>query len=277
MQEKNNSQDKNEQAMNNSENVYRHDIDEIMNDITKYAKITGNHVTSEDIYNSFEKSSIPIPVAGHYLGENEHKIIGDLTNYKNDDFYCSGISNVSEASEEWQCFDTICQNGGNSREFKGKMYIPLKPGQHAAVSADILKFLVDNKIVSNGKVALRYRSDSMIIRLLNANDANRVKDFVQDNYKQSLAKHNPFIPDYDGIGLVIGQEGDSSYSMSVAKYLSQFTENLIKEKHTDLINFDNFLATLESCYDTTIQNLDDIGQVKDSAEAKFVIDNLKRI
>lgn len=150
------------------------------------------------------------------------------------------------------------------------MYIPIKPEFIGSFSRQIIKFLIDEKIISDCKVANTYRSDSLIINVLSEQDAQKIVDFIMDSgLKEALGIHHPFIPDYEGIGVIGGHDKENSYTGRISDALFKFVSECKRHNQYNMINFDTFLLTLEESLKA--------GRVSNYLSIEQIIKNLKKI
>lgn len=240
-------------------------IQKIMSDISYSLTIPNNEVTKQDIYDTIKNLGIPCDLQGKYIGK-VHKHIAESLNRKNG--YFSASYQHMLPNDEWLGFSIYSKEGG-SQNFKIKMYIPIKPAKIGESGGDIIKFLIDKQIVTNGKIANTFRSDSVILNFLNLDDANAVAQFITAKLANNLGTLNPFVPDSDGIGIIEGYDIDSSYMERVSGYLAIYIKECKKQDKLDLVNVEDFLSTLEDSLNR--------GRVSKPQEVKQLVENLKKI
>ena len=110
-----------------------------------------------------------------------------------------------------------------------KLYIPLDPNHMYEGANQIFDFLSQNRIPHMSKIGKAVRNDSIVIRVLTKEDAEKVMNFVKNNkYIQSgLVKTNPFVPNEKGVGYAC--DGLISYNETIAHLLANYI-NLRKNR-----------------------------------------------
>lgn len=231
------------------------EIDTIIQTIKSAAK--KNEITTGMIYNYFKKYGISDKIALKRIDLQTCRSIEAQLKHENDGFACSVNEhgdNKCLALEDypWQEFTTNHIEEPVKPHYAYKVYLPVKP-HHEYLSLMMSEFLVVNKIVARGLIALTYRSDSLIIYLTNAEDCRKIAQYFKAvenqgyNLDVSLGENNPFIPSYGKVGFVAGKDTkDSSYLRRIAKHLANYFESEKQAKRLDRVSADDFIESLSN-------------------------------
>lgn len=121
------------------------------------------------------------------------------------------------------------QNGTiNGNEIK--LYVPLD-SNHIKEGANLLfDFISSKNIIHQSKIAKVIRTDNVVIRVTTLEDADTILKYVTNNpyLMQGLMKVNPFLPNYNGIGVTM--DNFTTYNGNVAQIISDFY-NYCKSNH----------------------------------------------
>lgn len=249
------------------------EINDYFRELKQFIQEEGiTNLPADFFYESFKNYYVPDATQNKLINNSTYQqILSTLYDYHSDNFHSSFVVNSPAYGDAWQVFRTIPKNSSPLINKRFKVYLNIKPDQHGNFASSVIKFLIDNKILSISKTANSYRSDSMVLNLTNSDDAQRIINFVYEKGLQNfMGKHQPFIPDYYGIGIVDGfDEEKASYSETIAQYLTKFTNECIRQKRMDVMDFDGFYNSLESAYEN--------GKTSNSKEAKQILSNLKNI
>lgn len=123
-----------------------------------------------------------------------------------------------------------------------KLYVPIDM-QHLQFGVDMLfKFISDNNIEHQSKVAKYIRHDNIVIRVNTPEDAKKIMEFVSNNnyFREGLMMTNPFLPSINGVGLAMDGRGNYSYNSAVAKLIFEFFAKLRRENKLSEFNVQNF-------------------------------------
>ena len=129
-----------------------------------------------------------------------------------------------------------------------KMYIPLDPEHMYEGANQIFDFLSRNNIPNISKVGTHVRNDSIVIRLINPDDAEKLMKFVRDNkYLQvGLLKTNPFIPNENGVGFAC--DGMVSYNETIATLICNYIKDSLSKGSFKHIGADDFNMYASNVY-----------------------------
>lgn len=237
-------------------------INEVMSRLQDYAKIPNGIFTSNEIYRAFKDYGITSNLAGKPLEEETKQQILLKLNQKENEGKC-WIGSGS-LSDEWQFFDTNIPRDGRKPNYEWKVYIPINPAYYGFVAPAVINFLCDNGIVSHSKISGSIRSDSMVINLENEEDVTKLNVYISKNKVVSscLGVHQPFIPDFDGIGVVHTFDDDTSYTERLSNYLTKFLNYCKAQNRLDWISVDGFLASMQnSLNNNMVQHPEEIKQI----------------
>lgn len=227
-------------------------INEVMSKLQGYAKIPNGLLTNKEIYKAFKNYGIASNLAGEQLADEiKQQILNELNQKENEGKCWIGSGSLNE---EWQFFDTNIPKDGRKPNYEWKVYIPINPAYYGFVAPAIINFLCDNGIVSNSKISGSIRSDSMVINLENEEDVTKLNDYINKNKVVSscLGVHQPFIPDFDGIGVVHTYDDDTSYTERLSDYLTKFLNYCKTQNRFDWISIDGFLSAMQNSLDNNM-------------------------
>lgn len=130
--------------------------------------------------------------------------------------------------QEGRCFIYFNNNGTNvTRDTKYmKLYVSIKHDGLQVCSNEIFNYISNNKMETNSKISILDRSDDVVIRLRNPEDAMRVINFINSNQtiKNYSRTTNPFL-NRDGI---VGMAFDEnlSYNSCVSHLVTAYLNEL---------------------------------------------------
>lgn len=124
-------------------------------------------------------------------------------------------------------------NRGSLSGNEVKLYLPLTKDYLTNGVLDMEKFLMDNNISHQLKVASVIRNDNIVIRVNSIDDADKVINFAlnNSNFSKGLAKVNPFLANNKGIGMAM----DNNFSFN--SELSKINSYFFQSQKNDLSNF----------------------------------------
>jgi hypothetical protein len=128
-----------------------------------------------------------------------------------------------------------------------KIYVPLDYEHLAKGVNELFDFMTSLDMAHASKVGMDLRNDNVVIRLPleDTKNAYRIIDFCNSNkyIKAGLNKTNPFVPDYNGIGLMY-EEG-FSYNHEIAEGIAKFIN---KNLHKNSVNVGDFNREFDSLF-----------------------------
>lgn len=222
----------------------KEELNNIMLQIQSYSRSHNGDITPRELYDSFQEYGISKSQKDEPISDNDKKQIWDMLNEKRDDKTCFFAD--QPVTEGWNFFITNLRYGGNPN-YKWKVYIPIKYEHYGFVVKNVISFLADNGIISNCKFSGSMRSDSMIVCLENEDDVTKLNLFLDGHpsFKACLGTHNPFIPDFNGIGVAHTYDYDSSYTQRLSYYLAKYVNTRRSQRRFDLITAEDFLTTMK--------------------------------
>lgn len=108
------------------------------------------------------------------------------------------------------------------------------------------------------------RSDSMIINLENADDVTKLNEYLDTipSLKACLGSHQPFIPDWNGIGVIRGSDTKTSYTERLSGYLAHYVNVCKQQNRLDLITAEAFLESMKNALaNEMVEKPDEIQQI----------------
>lgn len=236
-------------------------INQIMQKLAQYANIPNALITSDSIYTAFRNYGLPQNNINKKINENDLRQIYEMLELKTSEKKAS--FGYEPLNEGWNFFHTNTNNGGNF-DYQWKVYIPLSDEHYGFAVKNIISFLADNGIVSECKVSGTMRSDSIIVNLTSPSDVTLLNEYIDRNpsLKNCLASHNPFIPDFNGIGVLHGNDINTSFTERLSYYLCTFINTCKQMNRLDCITIDGFYSTLKNSINTgNVQNLQEAEQI----------------
>ena len=134
-----------------------------------------------------------------------------------------------------------------------KLYIPLDRNHITSGGYKIFDFLSQNNIQHESKIAKIIRNDNLVIRVNSFKDIEAIVNYIESNpdLKQGMMRVNPFLPNYNGIGMVM--DNKYSYNSIVSKWISEFLKYLESINRLDLFTVNN----LNKYINNNLQNIAD--------------------
>ena len=153
-------------------------------------------------------------------------------------------------ADNWQYFCQFISKDNNARLQTEhiKIYIPLD-AEHIEYGATLIfDFLERNNISHLSKIGKKIRSDDIVIRLVNPNDAEKLINFVNDTpyLQEGLIKPIPFTFQKDGIGMAV--DGMLSYNDTISILLKAYMDHTKETKTLNKVDADDFYAYVRELY-----------------------------
>lgn len=135
-----------------------------------------------------------------------------------------------------------------------KLYIPLKLGYLEQGANQIFDFISGQSMEHESKIAVIIRNDNLVVRVNSLEDAEKIVNFVNSNLylMNSLANVNPFLPNWNGIG--VAMDNNQSYNTIVSDVISQYLNEL--KINNDLDSFT--VEGLNTFVKNIINNIQDL-------------------
>lgn len=135
-----------------------------------------------------------------------------------------------------------------------KMYVSYPKEYIEEAATKIFSYISQNNMETASKIAERLRSDSIVIRLSSLEDANKVRNFINnDKELVSLAKPtNPFSLKDGVVG--IGYDDKISYNEQVGYILSNYFNDLRKGNNLAKASLIDFANYVKNYYQDTFVN-----------------------
>jgi len=243
------------------------EINKVMLKLQNYAKIPNSIITANEIEMAFRNYNMSQNIAGQSISESERTQIIDILFKKMDEKKCTS-SLYYGFQEGWNFFNTNYSKNDENPSFTWKVYIPIKQEYYGFAVKNIISFLCDNGIVSSNKFSSVMRSDSMIVNLTNEDDVTALNQYIDKtpSLKACLGVHQPFIPDWNGIGVLHGYDEQSSYTGRLSKYLERYVNSCKQQNCYDLINANSFLESMRDALNS--------GRVERPEEIKQIIEHM---
>ena len=232
----------------------------IMEKLQNYLRSHSDFVTTEEINDSFREYGLDADEKNKPISDSSKKEIYSMLEQKRSERKC--YSRYEPFNEGWNFFWT--NNSGEKRNYQWKVYIPIKSEHYGFAVKNVIAFLSDNGIVSECKVSGSMRSDSLIVNLENEEDVTKLNQYIDSNpsIKACLGTHQPFIPDFNGIGVVHGYDNQTSYTERLSSYLAHFVDVCKEQNRLDLITAEGFLESMRNALNNgMVQKPEEIQQI----------------
>jgi len=237
----------------------------VMLEIQNYLRNHDGYVTTEEIYASFREYGLNENEKNKPINDIAKKEIYNMLEQKTGERKCS--YGYVPLNDGWNFFHTN-NNSGGKQDYQWKVYIPIKMEHYGFMVKNIITFLADNGITSECKVSGSMRSDSLVVNLENEDDVTRVNQYIDSNpsLKKCLGVHHPFIPDFNGIGVVHGHDEKTSYTERLSSYLAHYVDICKEQNRLDLITAESFLESMRNALNN--------GMVQKPNEIKQIIEHM---
>ncbi len=156
-----------------------------------------------------------------------------------------------------------------------KMYVPLKKEAISYGVKQIFDFIAQSGISHQSKLADTIRNDNVVIRVNSLEEAERVAYFLSNDpyIKRNMLKVNPFLPNYNGIGMTM--DNNYSYNYEVATLLQNYVFYMKSRNCLASMTVDGFSNYVKNqCRDVSDLDLKDIYSLIASVTSKdFTLDD----
>ncbi len=165
------------------------------------------------------------------------------------------------------------ENKTNSQKYI-KLYLSIQPEYITNAVNDVFDFIAQNDIVNHSKVSHRDRSDSIVLRIREEQDARKVIEYVNGNegIKSHAKPVNPFLTREGVVGA--GFDDRISYNSAVAYLI----DNYFKEKQylhdTESIGAQDFSRYVKSFFRKTFITCENLDSFRSSSH---FTENLARL
>lgn len=219
----------------------------IMSKLQNYAKIPNGIITPNEIEKAFRNYGLNSNMINKPLNHKDRRDIIDMLYSKMDERKCTSTLGFG-FQEGWNFFETNYNKSEQTPNFQWKVYIPIKSEHYGFLVKNIISFLCDNGIVSLSKVSGTMRSDSLIINLVDPDDVTRLNEYIDKipSLKSCIGLHQPFIPDFNGIGVLHGFDTETSYTERLSRYLAHYINVCKQQNRLDLITAEDFLKNMKN-------------------------------
>lgn len=131
-----------------------------------------------------------------------------------------------------------------------KMYVPFNRDSIDENVKTLFGFIEENNIHHISKVSDVVRSDSVVLRVEDFDNANKIINYINENeqMKSSLMEVNPFLTNVNGIGLA--NDDNSSYNWILSNCLKLYFEDK-KKKGFSNVGVKDFSFFIEKYYNDT--------------------------
>lgn len=136
----------------------------------------------------------------------------------------------------------------------------------------IFDFIEKNNIKSGSKVARTLRSDSVVLRLINKEDAEKVLNFINSNefLCQNAKQTSPFSIKAGICG--VAYDDRVSYNVCVSEVILQYLNKLKQENKLNSVSYNDFCSFMYSFYQNTFINCSELEKIIDNPTFKKYID-----
>ena len=157
-----------------------------------------------------------------------------------------------------------------------KIYLSI-PSQYLEQATNIIfDYLAQNDIGHQSKVAIRDRSDVIVLRLEDLNDVPRVLNFINSNsyLKQTSRLVNPFSMNCGITGMTY--DGLLSYNMPVSLILENYFNEKRNSNSLNEISLNDFRKYVDTYYQDVFINKNKLNSFLNNEEVKNEITRIKR-
>lgn len=216
------------------------EMNDFLNMMLSIAKQNNTKLSTDDVY--YLLSRVNIKKNDH----NKRKSIENIFHTWIERF--RNIRGVSVfQSENWKYFCQFTNRAELLDTRDIKMYIPIDYDHLAKGVNELFDFMASLNMAHASKVGMDLRNDNVVIRLPieDVENAYRIIDFCNNNkyIKAGLNKTNPFVPNYNGLG-VMYEEG-FSYNYEMASGIATFIN---RNLYRDRVSIDDFNKEFDSLF-----------------------------
>lgn len=138
------------------------------------------------------------------------------------------------------------RSNGNMGRQHIKLYLSYPSDKIEHCVNKIFTFIADNKIPNSSKVAKNIRSDSVVLRIINYDDAVKVANYINSDSELSMyAKPtNPFMMRNGCVG--VSYDDLISYNQTLAKMLRYYLDDCQKNNTLNNVNARNFQIYIQN-------------------------------
>ena len=198
------------------------------------------NITSDTFYRSLE-------TYGFTRNEFENGYIRDI--FPSLENYFSNSNLHVYVDQRQSGFLQLTSHTGGTKSVK--MYLSFPKEYMEQATKKIFKFVADNNMSCGSKIAQNIRSDSIVIRLHNPNDAKMIMDFI--NHDRELNKYhkstNPFSLKEGIVG--VGYDDMLSYNSVLSELLASYFNTLKTNDNLKKANLKGFSSYVDEFYNKT--------------------------
>lgn len=243
--------------LNEINNVIRFMIDYLNNN-------QDARITKEMIFDYLINYNVDPKYASKIVeGKNIITILKAL-DYNTKDFKAEySISRMYDEHQEFRIVKKYLNTNNNYQDFKYQIILGIDHDKYAKTVCKLIYYLINNNINAIGKISYTYRSDSLIINLVNTNDLKSVVNYINHSLNDSLIYPNPFIPRYSKVGIIVNHnnETDYNYTQNIAKYLEKYLSYINSSDLLDKASANHF-AQYINFYQKRLADSLDINELK---------------
>ena len=162
--------------------------------------------------------------------------------------YFKNKGNINVLNPSWWKYFCVFENVKDSYYKSSnpiKMYISVDSTHIKKAAIELFSFLAKEDIHHDSKIGSEIRTDNIVIRVFNKNDAEKIANFIKNNrhIKAGRLNLNPFCFQNNGIGYAI--DGNLSYNMVVSNYLCDYVKITLNENIKPTISgFTNYIENI---------------------------------
>ena len=121
-----------------------------------------------------------------------------------------------------------------------KLYIPMDYDHLKEGAKQLFDFISSTNMIHQSKIASSIRNDNIVVRVNSLGEVVKIIDFISSTkyIQEGMLKANPFLPNYNGIGMVM--DTGFSFNSELSKLLSSFIEMLKSYNRLDLVTVEQF-------------------------------------
>ena len=149
-------------------------------------------------------------------------------------------------------------NKGNVKDISNcyKLYLSFPKDKMEACVKDVFSFIAANNMVNCSKTANKTRSDSVVLRIYNTDDAIKVINYINSNpnlYSNALPT-NPFLQRYGVVGM--GYDYTMSYNSVVSSLIAKYISDKKTTNSFETISFNDFKNYIDTLYLNLLNGVD---------------------